>query len=403
MLTGTNLTYAKRFNLRIVHETIRLFAPLSRTEVARRTELTLQTVSNLVRELIDLGLVLETERRSQGRGAPSTALSINPEAGYSIGFDLDHDHLTAVLVDLSGTVRRRFHFEREASSPDATLDLIADTSNELLAAQGVAPERVWGIGIGLPGPMYPSEDGRTYTVNPKALPGWKDVPIAALMARRLPIPVFVENNATGAAVGERWYGQGKHLSTFFYVYLGSGLGGGLVVNGHPFEGRSGNAGELGFLPRLGEDPTRHAGDLFNLGRLFERLGRSGAAVEGPADLGPLFEARHPALTAWLGEAVEQLAYLLLSVEYILDPEAFFFGGRAPNPLLASLVERTRARMERLRVPGRGEPPLFGLTEAGADAVALGVATLPVYDYFAPAPRVLLKQPEAPEHGRVLSM
>ena len=79
MLTGTNLEYTKQYNLRIVHEVIRLFGPLSRADVARRTQLTGQTISNLVRELIDSGLVNEAERKSEGRGAPSIGLALNPD------------------------------------------------------------------------------------------------------------------------------------------------------------------------------------------------------------------------------------------------------------------------------------------------------------------------------------
>ena len=101
MLTGTNLTLTKEYNLRIIHETIRLFGPLSRAEVARRTELTPQTVSNLVRELIQMNLVIEADKHQAGRGAPSVRLEVNPAGAFSIGLDLDRDHLTGVLVDLT--------------------------------------------------------------------------------------------------------------------------------------------------------------------------------------------------------------------------------------------------------------------------------------------------------------
>src|SRR5687767_4756515 len=112
MLTGTNLLYTKQYNLRIVAQVIRVAGPISRAEIARRTSLTGQTVSNLVRELVDLGLVAEAERRREGgRGAPSTALVINPGGAYAIGLDFNRDHLTGVLVDLAGTVRQRAYIE----------------------------------------------------------------------------------------------------------------------------------------------------------------------------------------------------------------------------------------------------------------------------------------------------
>ena len=114
MLTGSNLVHTREYNLRIVHEVIRLYGPLSRAEIARRTALTGQTVSNLVKDLVELGLVQEGERqRDGGRGAPSTALAVNPDGCYSVGLDFNRDHLTGVLVDLAGTARQRENVEFE--------------------------------------------------------------------------------------------------------------------------------------------------------------------------------------------------------------------------------------------------------------------------------------------------
>jgi hypothetical protein len=117
MLTGTNLTYTKEYNLRIVHEVIRVFGPISRASIARKTELTVQTVSNLTKELLSLGLIYEAERRTGGRGAPSTALALNPDGAFALGLDFDRDHLTGVLVDLAGQVRQRVHLELDSPSP----------------------------------------------------------------------------------------------------------------------------------------------------------------------------------------------------------------------------------------------------------------------------------------------
>ena len=204
MLTGTNLIYTKQFNLRIVHEVIRLYGPLSRAEVARHTELTGQTVSNLVRELMALGLVREGDARTEGRGAPSTSLEINPNGAYSIGLDLDRDHLTGVLVDLAGRVRHRIHLDVDTPSPDQTVDLMVDMAQTLVSRQDIKQENLAGIGIGIPGPMCRAGDGKGYVVNPKAFPGWHRIPLANLLQERLDTAVFLENNATAAAVGERW-------------------------------------------------------------------------------------------------------------------------------------------------------------------------------------------------------
>lgn len=408
MLTGTNLVYTKQYNLRIVHEVIRIFGPISRADIARHTELTGQTVSNLVKELIGLGLVYEAERRREGRGAPSTSLAINPDGAYAIGLDLDRDHLTGVLVDLAGTVRQRVHVDLDFPTPAEALELMVETVGTLIERQALPRERVWGLGIGVPGPMHQAEDGNGYLVNPKAFPGWQDIPLATWLRERLELPVFLENNATAAAVGERWYGAGQHIPTFFYVYVGSGLGGGMIMNGRPYEGFTGNAGEIGYLPTvLAGDTTNdtaaaagssgdstHVGLHFNLPRLYEMLRSDGTVAHSPEDLDGLLGAGHPRLLAWLDDAADHLTGLILAVEYIVDPEAIFFGGRLPDRVVAALRERVERQLPRRRIVGKAAVPRLLLATAGQDAAALGVATLPIYEFFAPAPQVLLKQPKS---------
>ncbi|PAP75996.1 ROK family transcriptional regulator [Rubrivirga marina] len=405
MLTGTNLSHAKRHNLQIVHETIRLYAPISRADVARRTDLTAQTISNLVRQLVDAGLVVETARATGGRGAPPIQLEVNPDAAFAVGLDLDTDHFTAVLVDLSGAVRARVHHEVSLASPAAALDLCVEATGALAAELGLEMDRVWGVGVGIPGPMRPGPDG-TYLVSPIAFPDWHDEPIAQRLHERLGLPVFIENNATAAALGEHWYGAGRHLSAFFYVYLGSGLGGGLMVQGAPFDGHTGNAGEIGYLsPRRGRragGPT-HVGELFNLGALYERLAEAGVEAATPDDLLALHETGEPAFEAWFEEVAEELAGLLFTVRAILDPEATFVGGRWPDRLLSDLLERARVHLGDAVVPGGLDAPDLQLATAGADAGALGVASLPLYHAFAPLQRTVLRradsaEPEADETG-----
>lgn len=398
MLTGTNLVYTKQYNLRIVHEVVRRFGPLSRADIARRTELTVQTVSNLVKELTALGLVFETARRRQRRGAPSTAVAINPEGAFTIGLDLDRDHLTSVLIDLAGNVRQRAHVDLDFPKPPEALDRMVETAAALMDAEGLTREEVSGVGVGVPGLMHPADNGDGYVVNPTSFPGWHDVPLAGWLHERLGIPILLENNATAAAIGERLYGAGQQFRTFFYVYIGSGLGGGLIIDGQPYTGLTGNAGEIGYLPpalagdAAATDETPHVGTHFRLPRLYELLRNQGDSdVRRPEDLDLLLAAGDAALLAWMDDAADHLTGLVLAVEYMLDPEAIFFGGRLPERVISGLMDRVVLHLPKRRIAGKLAGPRHLLATAGADAAALGVATLPIYEAFAPAPRVLLKK------------
>lgn len=411
MLTGTNLKYAKAHNVRIVLETIRLYGPVSRVEIARRSELTAQTVSNLTKQLLEAGMIVEAHRLQEGRGAPSTLLKLAPDGAFSIGLDLDKDHLTGVLVDFVGNVRQRVACDLDFPSPDEAMDLLAETANDLIAREGVSRERIWGVGVGLPGPLGVSEGSvATNVVNPQAFPGWTNVPVVDILRRRLGLPVILENNATAAAVGERWYGVGRHCESFFYVFFGAGLGGGLVVHGQPFEGHTGNAGELGYFPVTdepdGPDEAEgferpHLGVYFNLPRLYRRLREAGYPAARPGELEALFEAQNPLLLDWLDTGARRLAPLILAIEYLIDPQAIFFGGRLPDTLIRALLERLEATLPSLRIDVKAAVPELRCATAGSDAAALGVATLPLYTSLAPVPRLLMKRGEA-EPGSALS-
>jgi predicted NBD/HSP70 family sugar kinase len=399
MLTGTNLKYAKLYNVRIVLETIRLYGPLSRIDIARKTELTAQTVSNITRELIDAELILEVSRIQEGRGAPSILLALNPDGGFSIGLDLDKDHLSGILVDLSGNVRQRLYKELNFPSPDEAMDLLEATARQLLANERVSLDQVWGVGVGLPGPIGVSSGSIiTNVVNPKALEGWSNVPVVNILSGRLSVPVYLENNASAAALGERWYGAGRRFGTFFYVYFGAGLGGGLIINGQLFSGHTGNAGELGYMPvsrpKNGLQLDRpHLGEYFNLPAMYRNLHENGFVVTKPSDLELLFHQRNPLLLDWLQQGVAQLAPLILGIEYLMDPEAIFFGGRLPDIILKEMLVKLDSILPNMRIEGKSNNPELLIATSGQDAASLGVATLPLYASFAPIPKLLMKKPK----------
>jgi predicted NBD/HSP70 family sugar kinase len=244
----------------------------------------------------------------------------------------------------------------------------------------------------------PSGDG--YVVNPTSFPDWHKVPLANWMHERLGIPILLENNATAAAIGERWYGAGRHIRTFFYLYVGSGLGGGLVIDGQPYAGFTGNAGEIGYLPTVltgdprGPGETPHVGMHFRLQLLYESLRAEGMDVRAPEDLDRLLAEEAPPMLAWMEDAADHLTGLVLAVEYLLDPEAIIYGGRLPDGVASGLMDRVARHLPARRIRQKTATPRHLLATAGADAAALGVATLPVYESFAPTPQVLLKHGKA---------
>lgn len=384
MLKGTNLEDAKVHNLRIVSQTIRLFGPLSRADIARRTELTPQTISNIVTQLLGRDFIVETGRKQGKRGSPSSQLEFNAKGGFAVGLDLDREHLTGVLVDLNGVKLEQVRVPLDFPSPDKALALMTDVAETLLDTAGVSRERVWGVGVGFPGPLRITRERTVHSVvNPDFFPGWKNVPVVDELAKRLRLSVYLENNATAAAIGESFYGAGQEIASFFYVFLGYGLGGGVIVDKQPFRGFQGNAGELGFLPLLHRGELERLGKLFHPPTLFGRLSAGGVSVSTPHELDHVLSAEHPALLGWLSDAAEALAPALINVEYLFDTEAFIFGGSWPAVILDALVGRLEGLMAPLRIEQKTYRPPLIRAQAGEDAAALGVATLPIHATLTP--------------------
>ncbi len=397
MLTGTNLEYTKGFNSRIVFETIRLYGPLSRVEIARRTQLTAQTVTNITRSLLKSGMILEADRLQEGRGAPSVPLKINPDRAFSIGLDLDRDHLTGVLVDLSGASRQQIEKELKFPTSDEAIVILEKTAKELIDLEGIPLEKIWGVGLGVPGPFSLSGGVvRKNVVSPIHFPGWTNVPVGDMLSKKLTLPVFIENNATAAAIGELWYGAGRHIGTFFYIYFGAGLGGGVVINGQPYYGHTGNAGELGYIPihnHFNEEQSSekpHLGQFLYLQSLYKKLNADGFDVSNPVELEELYNRNNKFLLSWIDEGASRLAPIILAIEYLIDPQAIFFGGRLPDPIINKLLERLKTILPTLRIKEKTNYPDLLNATAGTEAAALGIATIPVYESLAPLPGLLMK-------------
>ncbi len=392
-LSGTNLTYAHQFNRRIVLETVRLHGPLSRADISRYTALTAQTVSNIVDKLLEEGVVTPTGRRTGARGQPAVEIGLNPDGGYAIGLHLDRDHLTGVLVDLAGGVRRRFYREWSFPTPAEAVPELVSVTQRLCLDGGIGLESLWGLGVCVPGPIE-TRTGRVTA--PPNFPGWENAPLRDLLTAQLDLPTYLDTDATSAAVGERWFGAGREVEDFLYVYFSVGLGGGLILNGRPYRGPHSTAGMFGHLP-VDPDGARCACggigclELYaSLASLYEALARAGIRAHAPSDLEWLLHGGDPVLLGWIEQAAARMARGLVIVENLLNPQAILFGGRLPDALLDRLLEELSRRLPDIRTRGVGDRLPLLKAEAAEDDAALGAATMPLFEALTPGQEVLAK-------------
>lgn len=365
--------------------------PLSRVEISGHTALSTQTVSNIVDKLLERGVLLTGERRTGRRGQPAVEIDINPQGGYAVGLHLDRDHMTGVLLDLSGAMHQSVHVEWRFPSPDEAIPTLAQTVRTLAKKQGLNMDDVWGVGVALPGPLDIQSGS---LIAPPNFPGWDGVPIRSLLSNAVERPIFLENDATAAAVGERWFGQGREISDYFYVLFGIGLGGGIVLDGKPYRGAFDTAAMFGHLPIDPHGERCVCGGIgclelsVSLASLYKTLESLGNPVQSASELAALLDQNHKGLGEWLDRAADRLAPALVTIENLLNPEAIIFGGRLPTPLLDSLLAGLEQRLPNMRMRALPRHPRLLRACTVEDAAALGAATLPLFEAFTPGREVM---------------
>ncbi len=392
-LSGTNIEDAHQHNQKVVLETVRIYGPLSRPEISKRTALSAQTISNIVDKLIERGTLETRGRRSGLRGQPATELDINPRGGYAVGLHLDRDHLTGVLLDLAGNALQIAHDEWSFPSPAEALPRLAETVRTLTKAQGLSVADLWGVGVGLPGPL---DFLGGSLLNPPNFSGWNGVSVRSLLSENLDVPVFLETDATAAAVGERWFGQGREQHDYFYVFFGIGLGGGIILDGKPYRGGFDNAAMFGHIPVEPNGLACSCGGTgcleryVSLASLYAALETKGIKVSHVSELTELLVAGNADLLEWLEQAADKLTRGLVMVENLLNPKVVIFGGRLPVPLLDWLIARLELSLPAVQMRALPHHPQLLRAQALDNAAALGAATLPLFEMFTPGHKALAK-------------
>ena len=253
---GANQYDLGSFNEAVIIETIRLAGIISRTEISRRTGLTQQSVSRILRLLLQQGLLVEeAQERAERLGKPRTPVRLRSKAAHAVGIHIDPELLTVAVVDLDGTIVRRETVDlADDLAADQLIDLTAATVNAALSISQVDLASMLGVGVAVPGPI--DADGTLLAL--PLQPAWRGLKIRQLLQQKLNHPVLVEKDGTAAAIGERWIGRSARARDFAYLYLGTGVGSGLILNGSIYRGGTANAGEFGQFAalRMGEwDPV----------------------------------------------------------------------------------------------------------------------------------------------------
>ncbi|MBB3953746.1 ROK family transcriptional regulator [Novosphingobium sediminicola] len=379
-LSGTNLERAADHNQRVTLHAIRVNGPITRVDLARITGLTAPSIANITKRLAAEGLIEDAGQIRGGRGQPATKLVVNKAACYSLGVNIDRDHITIVLVDFAGEVMAQATRDIAFPKPEDVRDHYRVSAAELVAQAGIDPALLVGVGVAMPDDFGLIDlPGR-----PDDFALWESTDIASLLAEPFGLPVFVENDAAAAAMGEQQLGHGLKAASFFYLLISSGLGGGLVIDGNYIRGAQGRSGEIGFLLERGTgEQIQNLVSLSGVYRLMAGEGLKPADLRG--DEAALMQVRR----RWIDMASDQLVEPLVAVSCLINPAAVIIGGRLPGGWIEDLVHALNTRLEshRHHVPVLAPVMKARLAE---EAPSVGAAVLPFSHFLLPKATALWK-------------
>jgi glucokinase-like ROK family protein len=234
----------RKVNLTAVLTRLRQKMPISRAVLADLTGLNKATITRFIRELMDFGFVREVGMRSSAAGRPSILLELDPQAGYIIGVRLDIDYSAVILTNFTAEIiwRSEIKHTPEDGQEQIQKNLLA-LINEAIDHAPVDGRPILGLGVSVPG-LVDVEAG-TLLFAPNL--GWRNVPMRAWLQDHFDLPIYVDNEANLAALGEAYFGAARDCDNVLYVNITSGVGAGVVLHQEILTGATGVAGEVGHM------------------------------------------------------------------------------------------------------------------------------------------------------------
>jgi predicted NBD/HSP70 family sugar kinase len=397
---GRTVRDLRRGNRTAVLQKLYFDGPLSRFELGPATGLSSGSVSNVVADLVADGLVEEAGSVDSDGGRPRTLLRVAPDRGQMIGVDVGETRVRVELFDLALTelARTEHPLTPQGYDVEVIAGHIRDGIAEVLGAEQAVPERLLGVGVGVPGIVEHTPD-RGAVVHGQTI-GWDAVPLERLLrsASRLPdeIPYFIDNGAKTLGQAEMWFGAGRGAHNAVVVLFGSGVGA-CVVTPEVEHGRAVEWGHLtvrvrGRRCRCGASGCleAYAGAESLLARWQEEGGRPPEDTDEETALTAMLAAAYPAdgaaadpvALAVLEETAEYLGAGLSDLINLFQPERILIGGWAGLQLGARFLPAVRRHATAYALRHPADKVTIDLGRLGPDAVTVGAAILPLADFFA---------------------
>ncbi len=373
---GANQSGLRDQNARLVLSFIRRHGAMPSAEIARRSGLSAQTVSNITRALEADGLLLRGKAIKGKVGKPSVPVTLNARGVHALGLSIGRRSAELVLIDFCGTQLETVSTTYTYPTIEGVFEFLNRGIKQIFEKHPKSKVNVTGIGVACPGKLW---DWLEVAHAPEgAMREWQNLDIRKAVAKETGFETYVENDATSACVAEHLLGRGNEFSDFAYIFMGAFIGGGLVLNGKVFPGRTGKAASFGPIPV--PDGKGGTTELLNLASLHVLESMLSAAGLDPMDL-----RRNPndwgfceaQVVEWIELTSRNLAIASAAITSIVEVEAILIDGAMPDAICERLTVATREAFNALDLTLIGRPAIEK-SYVGKNARSLGAALLPIH-------------------------
>ena len=299
---------------------------ISRVGLSRMTGLTKTTVSAIIKEFKDSGIVEESNQVSTGNiGKSPIPLHIRADVVYTIGVHLSRQRVETLLMDAQmNIVTSSIGEDYTRFGPEEIIDSLFININKIMEYAKRKEIDVGTIGIGIPGPL----DAQAGIVKqPPKFKGWKDVPLGSIIQKEYGIPVWIENDANVSALAEKWLGSGRNIPNFINILLNEGIGAGVIINNELYQGTYDFVGEIGHFLCYEQGQFKYLEDIAGVDVLLYLASSQGLRVKSLKEMAELLQQDNQIaksivkkIAIWIGSAI-------VNAIHMIGPQTVFIGGK----------------------------------------------------------------------------
>lgn len=367
MATTVTSRLMRSINYASTLKLIRQCGPISRTEIANQLDASLSTVVRIVDELMADNLVRASGEVESTAGRSRPLIEFNGSAHIVIGVDLGEEEMLGVVSDLSGNILHEVKMPGVVSPEPNDVSYVIDLLTQLLKFADKTKQNMRGIAIGAPGVTQ----GRDGIVTWAPSLNWRELPLRQILTDRFGVPIYVENDVNLLALGEWGFGANKDVEDMVCVFIGTGIGAGLIISGALHRGFNQASGEVGRLLTdiqcLDQRYDDRYGPLEQEASKRVIMGRAQAALNDTSEMSPLtlrrvFEAAaegHEWAVSTVNHALDYLSFAIANLSCIVDPEVIVLGGSVTEymeayiPLISQRLERSIPFVPRIEISALG--------------------------------------------------